>query len=52
MIRDVLIGIDPVLLDHALQGWNETYSQDDKTHAIDGKTMRGAMDNNGKNLMS
>jgi hypothetical protein len=46
-IRDVLIRVDPVQLDRALQHWNETYAQEDKTLAIDGKTMCNAIDDQG-----
>jgi hypothetical protein len=47
IIRDVLIRVDPVLLDRALQRWNETYGQEDTHLAIDGKTMCNAIDANG-----
>jgi len=47
IIRDVLIRVDPVLLDRALQRWNETYGQEDTTLAIDGKTMCNAIDEQG-----
>jgi len=39
IIRDVLIRVDPVHLDRALQRWNQTYAQQDESLAIDGKTM-------------
>ena len=48
IIRDVLIRVDPVHLDQALQRWNQTYGQFDESLAIDGKTMRSAIDNEGK----
>ena len=44
VIRDVLVRVDPVELDAALQRWNEAYGQDDESLAIDGKTMRNAID--------
>jgi hypothetical protein len=47
IIRDVLIRVDPVHLDHALQRWNQAYGQKDETLAIDGKTMRNAIDDQG-----
>jgi len=47
IIRDVLIRVDPVHLDQALQRWNETYAQEDESLAIDGKTMRNAIDHQG-----
>ena len=47
IIRDVLIRVDPEHLDRALQHWNQTYGQHDETLAIDGKTMRNAIDDQG-----
>jgi hypothetical protein len=47
IIRDVLIRVDPVQLDHALQRWNHAYAQDDQSLAIDGKTMCNAIDDYG-----
>ncbi len=46
-IRDVLIRVDPVHLDRALQRWNQTYGQHDESLAIDGKTMCNAIDDQG-----
>ena len=46
-IRDLLIRVDPAHLDRALQGWNETYAQEDESLAIDGKTMCNAIDAQG-----
>jgi hypothetical protein len=46
-IRDVLIRVDPVHLDNALQRWNQVYGQQDESLAIDGKTMRNAIDDQG-----
>jgi len=48
IIRDVLIRVDPVHLDHALQRWNQAYGQQDETLAIDGKTMCNAIDDQGR----
>jgi hypothetical protein len=48
VIRDVLVRVDPVELDAALQRWNEAYGQDDESLAIDGKTMRNAIDEAGQ----
>jgi hypothetical protein len=45
-IRDVLTRVDPVHLDRALQGWNAQHGADDEGLAIDGKTMRNAIDEN------
>ena len=47
IIRDVLIRVDPVHLDHALQRGNQVYGQQDKSLAIDGKTMCNAIDHQG-----
>ena len=47
IIRDLLIRVDPVHLDRALQGWNELYAQGDESLAIDGKTMCNAIDDQG-----
>lgn len=47
IIRDVLIRVDPVHLDQALQRWNETYAEKDESLAIDGKTMCNALDDQG-----
>lgn len=44
IIRDVLIRVDPVHLDRALQRWNQAYAQQDESLAIDGKTMCNALD--------
>ncbi len=47
IIRDVLIRVDPVALDRALQRWNAAYGRDDESLAIDGKTMCNAIDEEG-----
>ncbi len=47
-IRNVLIKISPDALDHALRQWSARYAQQDESLAIDGKTMRGAIDSDGK----
>lgn len=47
IIRSVLIRVDPVDLDRALQQWNQAYGQEDESLAIDGKTMRNAIDEQG-----
>ncbi len=39
-----MIRVDPVHLDSALQRWNHVYGKDDQSLAIDGKTMRNAID--------
>lgn len=43
-LREVLIRVDPQELDHALQEWNEQQAPVDESLAIDGKTMRNAID--------
>jgi len=50
IIRLVLIGVDPVSLDKALQYWNEAYGKEDESLAIDGKVMRNAIDKDGKQV--
>ena len=47
VIRDVLVRIDPVALDRALQRWNEIYGEDDESLAIGGKTLCHAIDEQG-----
>ena len=47
IIRDVLIRVNPVHLDRALQRWNQAYGQHDESLAIDGKTMCNAIDDQG-----
>ncbi len=39
ILRDVLIRVDPVELDQALQQWNARYGSLDESLAIDGKTI-------------
>ena len=48
IIRDVLIRVDPQALDRALQQWNAAFGQNDESLAIDGKTMRNAIDQQGE----
>lgn len=47
IIRDVLIRVNPGDLDCALQHWNQAYAKEDQSLAIDGKTMRSAIDEEG-----
>ena len=47
-MRSVLIRVDPVQLDAALRTWHEAHGDDDRALAIDGKTIRGAIDADGK----
>lgn len=48
VIRDLMVRVDPQLLDRALQQWNELYAVNDESLAIDGKTMRNAIDEEGR----
>ena len=48
LFRDVLIRVDPLSLDQALQGWNAQYADDDEGLAVDGKTMCNAIDETGR----
>jgi len=50
VIRNVLIRVDPADLDRALQNWNKTYGEEDQSLAIDGKTMRNAFDEQGRQV--
>jgi hypothetical protein len=43
----VLTRVDPEALDRALQGWNAQMAAEDGGLAIDGKTMRNAIDAEG-----
>ena len=47
VIRDLLLRINPQDLDRALQHWNEAFSRQDESLAIDGKTMGNALDDQG-----
>ena len=47
IIRDVLIRVNPVHLDNALQSWSQVYGEQDESLAIDGKTMCNAIDDQG-----
>ena len=49
-IRDVLIRVEPAELDKALGQWNATYGMIDQSLAIDGKTMRNAIDETGRQV--
>lgn len=47
-IRDVLTRVDPDALDQALQAWTAQMAADDEGLALDGKTMRNAIDEDGR----
>lgn len=49
-IRDVLVRVDPDELDRALEAWNQQYGVNDESLAIDGKTMRQAVDEQGRQV--
>ncbi|MDO9046345.1 MAG: hypothetical protein Q7U66_01255 [Methylobacter sp.] len=44
ILRNVLIRVDPEQLDLALQQWHKAHGQNDESLAIDGKTMKNAID--------
>lgn len=48
VLRDLLIRVDPVQLDQALQKWNQVYGLQDASLAMDGKTMCNALDPQGE----
>lgn len=48
VIRDVLVRVGPDKLDQALQRWHESNGLQDEGIAIDGKTMRNAIDEQGR----
>ncbi len=47
VIRDCIIRIEPDVLDRALNDWNKTLGVHDEALAIDGKTMKNALDEAG-----
>ena len=47
VIRDCLVRIDPGALDRALQAWNTAWGMYDAALAMDGKTMKHALDETG-----
>ena len=47
IIRDVLMRVDPLQLDQALQRWTAQFASQDSTLALDGKTMCNATEPNG-----
>jgi hypothetical protein len=48
IFREVLIRVDPTHLDRALQRWNAVHAPTDEGLAIDGKTLRHALDDEGR----
>ena len=49
-IRSLLIRVDPAQLDGALQRWHHQHGTPDEALAIDGKTLRNAIDEQGKQV--
>jgi len=47
VIRDCLIRIEPGALDRALNAWNQAWGAQDEALAMDGKTMKNALDEAG-----
>ncbi len=47
IFRDCLVRVDAAELDAALSGWNAVYGEADTTLAIDGKTLKNAIDDAG-----
>ena len=48
MIRDCLVRIEPGALDRGLNDWNQVWGAQDEALAIDGKTMKNALDEEGQ----
>jgi hypothetical protein len=48
VIRDCLVRIEPGALDRALAAWNKAWGAQDEALAIDGKTMKNALDEAGQ----
>ena len=48
VIRDCLVRIEPDELDRALNAWNKAWGMHDEALAMDGKTMKNAVDKDGK----
>ena len=47
VIRDCLVRIEPEALDQAINIWTQTWKKDESALAIDGKTMKNAVANDG-----
>jgi hypothetical protein len=47
VIRDCLVRIEPGALDRALNTWNQAWGAQDEALAMDGKTMKNALDEEG-----
>ena len=47
VIRDCLVRVEPGVLDEGLNAWNQAWGAQDKALAIEGKTMKNALDEEG-----
>jgi len=47
VLRDCLTRVDPKALDNAMQEWSKVHGKQDESIAIDGKTMKNAIDEQG-----
>ena len=47
VIRDCLVRVEPDALDKGLNAWNQAWGAQDEALAIDGKTMKNAIDEDG-----
>ena len=47
-MRSLLIRVDPAQLDAALRAWHQAHGSGDTALAIDGKALRGALDDEGR----
>jgi hypothetical protein len=50
VIRDCLVRIAPEMLDQALNDWNKAWGTHDEALAMDGKTMKNALDEDGRQV--
>lgn len=50
VIRDCLVRIEPDALDRALNIWNQSWGVQDEALAMDGKTMKNAIDESGNQI--
>jgi len=50
VIRDCLVRIEPGALDRALHAWNQAWGASDDALAMDGKTMKNALDHDGNQV--
>ena len=48
VIRDCLVRLDPSVLDQALNAWNPAWGCTDSALAMEGKTMKNAVDETGR----